>query len=176
MSKLWDIGGRTKRKKERYIYKEGWSKYIYSFIILYGSSPVDHKVIVFHGQYIHFDGMGMYIIIQNHVHTFLLKYGNSINYQLNYNRPKSNLEDLYIISKSNWHLKHTNIKLSQVHMKSIIIKYWDGFKVSLALAPWVATTAAWPVPAPVARGPTRTAQPLLLALGRYRTQKIRVME
>ena len=26
-------------------------------------------------------------------------------------------------------------------------------------APWVATTAAWPVPAPVARGPTRTAQP-----------------
>ena len=41
-------------------------------------------------------------------------------------------------------------------------------------APWVATTAAWPVPA--ARGPTRTAQPLLLALGRYRTQKIRVME
>ena len=34
----------------------------------------------------------------------------------------------------------------------------------LSLAPWVATTVAWPVPAPVARGPPRTAQSLLLAL------------
>ena len=44
------------------------------------------------------------------------------------------------------------------------------------LAPWAATAAAWPVPGPVARGPTRTAELPLLALGRYRTQKIRVME
>ena len=44
------------------------------------------------------------------------------------------------------------------------------------LASWAATTAAWPVPAPVARGTTRTAELPLLALGRYRTQKIRVME
>ena len=43
-------------------------------------------------------------------------------------------------------------------------------------APWVATTVAWPVPAPVARGPTRTAEPLLLALGRYWTRTMRVME
>ena len=46
----------------------------------------------------------------------------------------------------------------------------------LPVAPWVATTAAWSVPAPVARGPTRTAEPPLLALGRYRTRTMRVME
>ena len=46
----------------------------------------------------------------------------------------------------------------------------------LPVAPWVATTEALPVPAPVARGPTRTAEPPLLALGRYRIRTMRVME
>ena len=48
--------------------------------------------------------------------------------------------------------------------------------ISVQLAPWVATTAAWPVPAPVAQGPTRTAELPLLALGRHRTRTMRVME
>ena len=68
------------------------------------------------------------------------------------------------------------VSMGQAHSKenNLLARLNSG----LFLAPWVATTAAWPVPAPapVARGPTRTAQPMLLALGRYRTQKIRVME
>ena len=56
-----------------YIYKKGWNKDIYLFIILYGYSPVNQKVIFFHGQYIHFDGRGVDIITQNHVHNFFSK-------------------------------------------------------------------------------------------------------
>ena len=74
--------------------------------------------------------------------------------------------------------KNENSQLT-THIKFSV----DGFDADtmkcfhrICMAPWAATTAAWPVPAPVARGPTRTAELPLLALGRYRTQKIMVME
>ena len=66
------------------------------------------------------------------------------------------------------------VSMGQAHSKENNL--FARLNSGLFLAQWVATTAAWPVPAPVARGPTRTAELPLLALGRYRTQKIRVME
>ena len=58
-------------------------------------------------------------------------------------------------------LKKSHTGLSPINALCVITNQKSN---TPTMAPWVPTTAAWPVPAPVARGPPRTAQSLLLAL------------
>ena len=85
---------------------------------------------------------------------------------------------LYTYTKMGENAKCFNIQKPRqfAKRKTICIAFINTKIQTLYMALWVATTAAWPVPAPVARGPTQTAELPLLALGRYRTRTMRVME
>ena len=76
------------------------------FFNVYGTSPVKNQIILFGGHDIHFDDCARIHMDHQNIRPFILKAGNSVNYQTNDNGPNSKLKSLYNEMKSTWMLKY----------------------------------------------------------------------
>ena len=64
------------------------------------------------------------------IQPFVLKSGDSINDQPNYNGPNSKLNSLYNVAKSAWMRKYGKTKFSPHHMNSALVEAWVDFNIS----------------------------------------------
>ena len=71
-----------------------------------GASPVNNQILFSNGHGSHFDNCALKQMQKQKIHPFILKVGDSINDQLNFNGPNSTLKALYNISKAKWMLKY----------------------------------------------------------------------
>ena len=64
------------------------------------------------------------------IQPFILKAGDSINYQPNNNGPNSKLKALYNISKAKWMLKYGTTRFQTHHINYVLVETWEAFTVS----------------------------------------------
>ena len=95
-----------------------------------GTSPVKNQIILFDGHDSHFDNRALRQMMYRNIQPFVMKSGNSINDQPNYNGPNSKLKSLYNVVNSVWMLKYVTTKHLPHHMNSVLVEARNAFKVS----------------------------------------------
>ena len=120
----------VRHKPSGYMDRYGWLKSMNRFSAICGTSPVNNQIISFGGYYSHFDDRLLIHMEHQNIRTFLLKAGNSINDQTNYNIPNAKLKSLHNEVKYYWIMKYGTTKMLPHHMKSILVVAWDAFNMS----------------------------------------------
>ena len=69
------------------------------FIRTCGYIKLNPQVLFFDGHDIHFDERSTHLLRYRHIYPFIIKLGDSVNYQTNDNRPNLKLERYYGIAK-----------------------------------------------------------------------------
>ena len=94
-----------------------------------GASPVNNQILFFDGHESHFDDDALRQMMEKNIQTFVLKSGNSINYQPNDNVSNAKLKSIYNVGKSVWMLEYGMTKFSPHHMNSVLVEAWYALKM-----------------------------------------------
>ena len=110
--------------------RDRYLKAMTQFSNIGGTSPINNQILFLNGHDSHFGDRSIIQIQSKNIHTLILKAGEPINEQPNYNGPNSKLNALYIILKDKWMLKYGNTRFQPHHMNSILVETWEAFMVS----------------------------------------------
>ena len=108
----------------------GWIKAMTQFSNICGNSPVNNQILFFDGNDSHFDDGALRKTMCKNIQPFVLKSGDSINYQPNDNGPNAKLKSIYNVAKSTLMLKYGTTKLSPHQMNYVLVEAWDAFNIS----------------------------------------------
>ena len=100
------------------------------FTNAWGTSPVNNYILLFDGHNSHFDDGTIRQIMCKNIQLFVLKPGESVNYQPNDNGPNAKLKSLYNVENSVWIMKYGTTKFSLHHMNSVLVEAWFAFMMS----------------------------------------------
>ena len=84
----------------------------------------------FNGHGIHLDDRALGQMKCRNIQIFVLKGGNSTNYQTNDNGSNTKLDPLYNDMKAAWILNYGTKEILPQHINSILVEAWYAFKVS----------------------------------------------
>ena len=101
--------------------RDGWMKEIILFSSTCGSVKINPQVLFFDGHYIRFDYRATHILRSHHISSFILKSGDSTNYQPNDNGPNLKLKIYYGIEKVKWKIQHGTMKFTPAHINSVLV-------------------------------------------------------
>ena len=76
------------------------------------------------------------ILWSHQIQSFILKSGNSMNYQPNGNVPKLKLNNSYGNTRMNWMGKHGTLNFTPAHMNPVLAEEWQAFKRPYARITW----------------------------------------
>ena len=113
-----------------YMDRYGWLKSMTQLSNVCSASPINNQILLFDGHDSHFDDCSLRQMMCKKIQPFVLKYGNSIDYQTNDNVPNAKLNSFYNVVKSVWMLKYGITKSSPYHLNSVLVEAWDDFKMS----------------------------------------------
>ena len=112
------------------MYRYGWLKSITQFSNIFGAFPVNNKIILFYNHDIHFDERVITNMEHQNIQPFIMKSGDSVNYQPNDNVPNYKLKYHKNEVKSTWILKYGTKKFLHHYMNYILVEAWYIFMVS----------------------------------------------
>ena len=108
--------------------RDGWIKAMLLLSRTCGASNLNPQVLFFDGHDSHFGDRATHILQYHHIYPFILKAGNSTNYQSNDNGPNMKLNRYYVIEKVKWQIQHGTTKFTPAHMNSILVDMWHSFQ------------------------------------------------
>ena len=111
-----------------YMDRYGWMKAMSLFSRTCGDRKLNTHVLFFDGHYIHSDDKATHIIWSQHISPFILKDGDSTNYQTNDNEPNLKLKRYYGISKLKRKRQHGTLKFTPSHMNYVLLEIWYFFQ------------------------------------------------
>ena len=86
------------------------------------ASTMNNQIILFDGHDIHFEDCELHYMEDITIQPFVLKAGNSGNYQPNDNGPNEKLKSCYNDTNTSWMLKYGTTKLLPHQMNSILVQ------------------------------------------------------
>ena len=89
-----------------YMDRDRWLKSITQLFNICGTSLVSNQIFFFYGHDIHFDDHTPIHMDHQNIQTFIMKLGDSVNEQPNYNGTNSKFKSLYNEAKNMWMLKY----------------------------------------------------------------------
>ena len=93
------------------------------------SSPLNPQVLFYDGHDSHFDDRALEILRKHNIQSFILKEGNSVHDQSNYNGSNTKLNNLYGDAIMNWMRQHGTLKFTPAHINSVLVATWETFKL-----------------------------------------------
>ena len=87
-----------------YMYRGGWHKYMAQFSSMCWSSPLNPQVLLYDVHDSHFYHRQFNIFCKDNIHYFILKAGDSVHDQANYNVPNMNINNMVM---QEWNLLET---------------------------------------------------------------------
>ena len=108
---------------------DGWHKSMSHFPSVCCSLPLNPQMLFYDGHGSHFYDRVLNILHRNHIQFFILKAGDSVHDQSNYNGSKMKLGSLYGNSRMNWMRHNGTLKLTPHHMNFILVETWEALKL-----------------------------------------------
>ena len=94
-----------------------------------GTYPVNNQILLFDGNDNHFNDGALRRMVYKNIQSFVIKSGDSINDQPNYNGPNDELKSLCNVEKSVWMIKYGTTKFSPHHMNFVLVEVRYAFKI-----------------------------------------------
>ena len=110
--------------------RDGWMKVMINIKTVCGTNKLNIQVLFYDDHVRHFDGRAIHIIRSNHIKPFILKAGDSGNYQPNDNGHNLKLKGLYGQARMKWQRQHGTPKFTNSHMNYVLVETWKAFKLS----------------------------------------------
>ena len=105
-----------------YMDRCGWLKATTQLSNVCGASHVNNQILFFDGHYSHFGEFTLRQMKCIKIQQFVLKSGDSINYQNNDNGTNAKLKSLLNVAKDAWILKYGTTKFLPHQMNSILVE------------------------------------------------------
>ena len=94
------------------------------------SKNLNPQVLLYDGHDSHFDDKVIHILHSHHIKPFILKVGDSLKEQTNYNGPNLKLRGFYGQSRMNLQRQHGTLKFTTAHMNAVLVETWISFQLS----------------------------------------------
>ena len=88
------------------------------------------QVLLYDVHYSHFDDRDIHIILSGHIKPFILKAGDSVNYQPNDNGSNLNLKGIYVQSGMNWQRQNGTLGFMDSRMSVLLLETGIVFQIS----------------------------------------------
>ena len=106
-----------------------WHKSMSHFASVCWSSSLNNQGILYDGHDSNVDDRVLYILRKHNINPFILKSGDSVHFQPNYNCPNIKLNNLYGNEIMNWMIHHRTLKFTPAHMNYVLVATWESFKL-----------------------------------------------
>ena len=123
--KYWVVHNTTSGYRDR----DGWMKVIMNFKTVCGANKLNTQVLFYDIHDSHFYYREINIHLSHHINPFIIKAGDSVNDQPNYNGPNLNMKGLYGKSRMNWQRHHGTLNFTNAHMNYILVEIWRYFHI-----------------------------------------------
>ena len=107
-----------------YIYCGGWHKFMSHFASNCLFSPLNNEVLFYNVHDRHFYDSSLDILCKYNIQSFILKAGDSVHDQPNYNVTNMTLKNMYVNAIINCMRKHGTLKFALAHMNSVLVATW----------------------------------------------------
>ena len=94
------------------------------------SFPINPKVIFYDGNFRKFYDRKFNILCRHKIQYLILRDGDYVHNQPNYNGPNMKLNNLNVNTRMNWMRHHGTLKFSPPHMNSVLFETWEVFELS----------------------------------------------
>ena len=102
-----------------YIDRNVLMKEMMHFKTICGANNINPQVLLYDWHVSHFDKRDIHILLLHHTKTVMIKTGESINEQPNYNGPNLKMKGLYGQSRMNWQ-RHNGIPKLKTNQRAIV--------------------------------------------------------